>query len=157
MSRSRDEEQTHLDTRSRALVPIALALFLVCSAACAIAPKETFRGYAGPDRPAASVATIDLGDASWAKIDYIYAARSKYDRIALAPGFYSIEWGKVFVVSVMIDARGFAEHGSRAPVTLEAGHLYRLGADRTTGPGYRVFLWIEDVTEQRVIAGHTKP
>lgn len=74
----------------------------------------------------------------------------------MPPGVYSIEWGRVFFVSVMIDPRGFAEHGSRATVTLEAGHLYRLGADRTTGPGYRVFLWIEDVTGHRVVAGHTK-
>jgi hypothetical protein len=96
-----------------------------------------------------------LGDASWAKIEYLYAARPRYDRIELPPGVYSIEWGRVFLVSVLVDARGFAEHGTRATVTLQADHLYRLHADRTTGPGYRTFFWIVDTTEQRVVAGQT--
>jgi hypothetical protein len=129
-------------------------LFLAGASACATVPGETYRGYAGPARPAAAVATIDLGDASWARIEYAYAARPKHAVIEVPPGVHQIEWGRVFAVSVMINASGFAEHGTRATVTLEAGHRYRLGADRTHGPGYEVFLWIEDLTAQRVVAGH---
>jgi hypothetical protein len=155
MNPSYDAKRTHRFSRSRARLPIAFALVLA-SAACATVPRETFRGYAGAERPVDSVAIVDLGDASWVKIGYLYAAPPKYNRIALPPGVYPIEWGTVFLVSVMVDARGFAPHGTRMTVTLEAGHVYRLRADRTTGPGYKVFLWIVDVTDQRVVAGQPK-
>jgi hypothetical protein len=69
-----------------------------CEAACATVPREAFRGYAGAERPVDSVAIVDLGDASWVKIGYLYAAPPKYNRIALPPAVYSIEWGTVFLL-----------------------------------------------------------
>jgi hypothetical protein len=36
---------------------------------------------------------------------------------------------------------------------LVAGHTYIIQADRTTGYGYRMYLWIEDAETGEVVAG----
>lgn len=133
------------------LVPIAFVLFLVCTA-CATAAKGTFRGYAGPDRPAQSVATIYLGDAAWVKIDYLHATSSSYATVEVPPGVYKVEWG--------VYPLGLDDSQTRWTVMLEAGSRYMLHACRQrpsddcgAAPEHRFFLWIVDVTQQRVVAG----
>jgi hypothetical protein len=57
----------------------------------------------------------------------------------------------------MIEPGGFATGCNEALVTLAAGHIYTLKADRTTGPGYRMFFWIQDETSGESISGKPKP
>jgi hypothetical protein len=73
------------------------------------------------------------------------------------PGEHTIKWQTEFSVSVLVEPSGWATGGEQADVTLVAGHVYTLKADRTTGPGYRMFFWIRDDTAQQVIAGTRKP
>ena len=47
--------------------------------------------------------------------------------------------------------------GIVSDVSFEAGHTYKLCADRTTGHGYRVYHWIEDRTAGRIVYGEKKP
>ena len=35
----------------------------------------------------------------------------------------------------------------------KAGHVYELHADRTTGPGFRVYMWIKDAATGEIVAG----
>ncbi len=93
-----------------------------------------------------------MGDADWVRIDNdLYVESAKYSAIKLRSGTYSIEIGKEFAVSVLVDIRGFAEHSGKVRVQLEAGRLYRLRAERTYGRGYKVFFWIEDVKTGRPV------
>jgi hypothetical protein len=89
--------------------------------------------------------------------DYEQIERAEYGMVKLHPGFYSIEWRKKFTVSFSVDPSMTAAYTRRTPeIELQAGHTYRLGADRTTGQGYSVFLWIEDVATGRLLYGSRK-
>ncbi len=88
--------------------------------------------------------------------DLHLTTRPPHDAVDLIPGTYSVEWGKRFAVSHMIDATMSIDPMRQAELALKPGHVYRLGADRTTGPGYTVFLWIEDVTQREVVSGNPR-
>jgi hypothetical protein len=125
---------------------------------CASVPKETYRGYTGDELPDASLALLYMGDGGTVKIDGMYYVESyKYSAVKLLPGPHRIEWTSTFGVSVMVDPRMIVGFGNKETVTLQAGHSYRLRADRTTGPGYRVYMWIEDTLNGNVVAGEKKP
>ena len=51
---------------TRLPVCVLLAAFL---SGCAATPREVFRGYPGAELPSTSLATIELGDASWVTIN----------------------------------------------------------------------------------------
>jgi hypothetical protein len=57
----------------------------------------------------------------------------------------------------MVEPSGYAAFGMVSDVSLEAGHVYKFCADRTTGHGYRVYAWIEDRTTGRIVYGEKKP
>ncbi len=128
-------------------------------AACASGPRETqtYKLYPGPARPPTELAIVRMGDAQRAEFDGRVANGMDWTEIHLLPGEHRIRWQTEFGVSVMIEPGGFATGGNEALVTLAAGHIYTLKADRTTGPGYRMFFWIQDETSGESIAGKPKP
>jgi len=129
---------------------------LVASATAA--ESAIYLAYSGPERPEEEVASLGLGDADWVRIDSGPRLEKKtYEEIKLLPGEYQIEWCEKFAVSAMIDLSMSASYVAREDVVLEAGHVYVLGADRTTGSGYRAFLWIEDEDTHEIIAGFKRP
>jgi len=134
---------------------VALTSVLAC--ACATnAPAPSYKLYPGPVRPASELAIVHLGDAGTARFDGRVAERRDWSEVQLLPGEHTIEWIHEFGVSVMIEPSGFATGGDRATVTLEADHRYTLRADRTTGPGYRMYFWIVDDATGRVVFGEPK-
>jgi len=140
----------------RLLVILGLAALL---AACASGPGEThaYKLYPGPARPATSLAIVRMGDAGRAEFDGRAASARDWTEVHLLPGEHQIRWQSLFGVSVMIEPSGFATGGNEAPVTLAAGHVYSLRADRTKGSGYRIYLWIRDETTGEIIAGEAMP
>ena len=83
--------------------------------------------------------------------------KSRNAAAELLPGRYNIEWGRVFGSSVLVNPAGFAEYERSETLSLVAGHVYTLRADRTTGHGYRIYFWIEDETTNTVVAGTKMP
>ena len=140
----------------RVLVVLGLTALL---ATCASGPREThaYKLYPGPTRPAAELAIVRMGDAGRAEFDGRAASSRDWTEVHLLPGEHKIRWQSEFGVSVMIEPSGFATGGNAARVTLAAGHIYSLRADRTTGRGYRIYLWIRDETTRETIAGEPKP
>jgi hypothetical protein len=121
-------------------------------------PKEVYRGYYGIEPPVSVLTELDLGAAYEAVIDDMYyISKAKHDSVKLLAGVHRIKWSVVFGISVMVDARGYAAYETISNINLEAGHRYKLSADRTTGHGYKVFFWIEDVTTGNVVYGNKKP
>ncbi len=136
-------------------ISIILLIFLGCAANH---PKEVYRGYYGSEPPASSLAELDLGAAYEAIIDdMFYVSQTKHGSVTLLAGVHRIKWAVVFGVSVMVDARGYAAYETVSNIKLEAGHRYKLLADRTTGHGYKVFFWIEDITTGEIVSGEKKP
>ena len=76
-----------------------------------------------------------------------------YASARLHPGQHSVTLNREFVVSVLIVPGGFFEAIKTYNVNLQAGHVYELHADRTTGPGFRIAMWIKDATTGEVVAG----
>lgn len=121
------------------------------------APLEIYRAYSGSELPDASLATVELKYVNWARFDDQEIDGRKYRAVKLLPGVHHIEWQKTFGVSFLVDPRMFAKYKKSATVTLMAGHTYRLRAERTYGPGYVVFFWIEDAATGNVVWGSKKP
>jgi N-acetylneuraminic acid mutarotase len=138
---------------SRFQAALLLVIFL---SACASLPNEVYRGYSGPDLPDASLATVELGSSDWANIDSLRVERQQYGSVKLLPGIHRIEWAQTFGVSVLVDARMIVQYQESWTVNLEAGHAYRLKADRTYGKGYTVRFWIEDARTGAVISETTE-
>jgi len=122
-------------------------------------PKDVYRGYPlGLEQPESMLAELDMGAAYEAIIDDMhYVTQAKYGSVRLPAGVHRIKWSVIFGVSVMVDARGYAAYGTISNINLEAGHRYKLLADRTFGSGYQVFFWIEDLTAGKIVYGNKKP
>jgi hypothetical protein len=131
----------------------------LCVVACASTRGDyhAYKLYPGPARPGSDLAIVRLADAAVAEFDGRAASRGDWTEVHLLPGDHRIRWQAEFGVSVMIEPTGLAAGGRETDVTLVAGHVYSLRADRTTGPGYRMFFWIRDDTAGQVIAGTPKP
>lgn len=135
-----------------------LILFSILLGCTADASKGVFRGYFGIEPPESRLAILDLGAASEVIIDDMYyVSQAKHSTVKLLAGVHRIQWASTFGVSVMVEPAGYASFGIISKVHLEAGHTYRLSADRTTGHGYRVFMWIEDMTTGKIVHGEKKP
>lgn len=125
--------------------------------ACATPTHESYKLYPGPARPLSELAVVRLDDASIAEFDGRVAERTDWADVQLLPGKHQIRWQREFGASVTVEPSGFATGGNSAEVTLEAGHVYALRADRSYGLGYEMYFWISDETTGRVIAGAPKP
>ena len=135
---------------------VAIVLLVGSLVGCGTLTTEVFRGYSGPDLADDALATVELGGAEWVEIGDIGFRRGEYGSVKLLPGSHRIEWGVTFAVSFLIDPRMYVPAERSATVMLEAGHSYRLGADRTTGPGYRIYFWIEEPATGEVVWGSKK-
>ena len=140
----------------RTLVILGLAALPM---ACASGPRATqaYKLYPGPVQPAAEIAIVRMGDAGAAEFDGRRASARDWTEVHLLPGEHRIRWQTEFGVSAMVNPAMFVTGGNEASVTLAAGHVYSLRADRTTGPGYRMFFWITDDTTRGIVAGEPKP
>jgi hypothetical protein len=134
-----------------------IAAAAACMASCATPEVHVYKMYGGPPRPDAEVSIVDIGDAQGVMIGSRKVARYDYSRIQLLPGTYPLYWECEYGVSVMIEPTGFATGAASADVGLQAGHVYSLHCDRTTGYGYQTYQWIWDDTEGRIVAGQRKP
>jgi hypothetical protein len=148
---------TNLRWRKRT-VAYLITLLAVFMFGCASIPKETYRAYTGEDLPDTSLALLDIGRAGSVQIDGMYYIEgSEYSMVKLMPGSHRIEWTQLFGISVMVDPRGIVAFDLKETITLQAGHIYKLQADRTHGHGYRVYMWIEDTSTGSVVAGNKMP
>jgi len=133
-------------------------LLVVLMFGCASAPMGTYRAYTGEELSDSSLALLDIGRAASIQIDGMYYIEgSEYSIVKLMPGSHRIEWTNLFGVSVMVDSRGIVAFDLKETIILQAGHLYKLRADRTHGHGYRVYMWIEDTNTGSVVAGNKMP
>ena len=131
---------------------------LIISGCAAHNPKEIYRAYYGVVPSEGELATLEMGAAHEIVIDErYYVSGGKYGTVKLPAGAHRIWWATGFGVSVMVEPSGYAAFGMVSDVSLEAGHVYRFCADRTTGHGYRVYTWIEDRTTGRIVYGEKKP
>jgi hypothetical protein len=128
----------------------------VLVAACATTP-HSYKLYPGPERPIFELAVVRLADAGITEVDGREATHGDWTEVHVLPGTHTIRWEREFLVSVLVEGSGFATGGDSAELELEAGHVYALRADRTTGPGYRMYFWIVDETTREVVAGTPKP
>lgn len=126
-------------------------------AGCSSAPTAVYKLYPGPPLPSDQIAHLELHEADSAVIDGLSVNRSDYRVVSLLPGLHRVRLKSEHMVSVLIEPSGWAGQASEHSVLLEAGHTYRLRSDRTTGHGYRIFHWIEDVASGDVVAGKKKP
>lgn len=136
---------------------MVLAAAVACAASCASTDQHVYKMYGGAPRPDAELAVINIGDAMGVMVGSRKVSHFDYSSIQLLPGRYPTYWECEYGVSVMIEPSGFATGAQSAEVELQAGHVYSLHCDRTTGYGYRTYQWITDDTEHRMIAGQQKP
>ena len=57
----------------------------------------------------------------------------------------------------MVNPAGWDKSNRNVTVNLAPGHVYKLKSERTTGHGYQMYLWVEDLTTGTVVAGVPKP
>lgn len=124
---------------------------------CATTSSQVYKLYPGKIRPDSELVTLKFGDeVRELVIDGMKVRRSDYGERKIIPGRHEISWGAEFMVSVMVNASGWAETSTTKVVDLEAGHSYAINADRTTGHGYQMYVWIEDAETGEVVAGVRK-
>ena len=131
---------------------------LIISGCAGNNPKGVYRAHYGAEQSEGELATLEMGAAHEIVIDdRYYVSGGKFGTVKLPAGAHQIWWATGFGVSVMVEPSGYAAFGMVSDVSLEAGHVYKFCADRTTGHGYRVYTWIEDRTTGRIVFGEKKP
>ena len=118
---------------------------------------QIYKLYPGSARPLSDVAVVAMGDVPSASIDGLNVSATDYQEIHLLPGQHMLAWRKSFGFSVMVEPAMTKVAEMTIAVELQAGHVYRLFADRTYGTGYRFYYWIEDAADGKVIGGTKKP
>ena len=140
-----------------------LLLFAIAIVGCAGPAPDTHKEFVNE---ALSESEIAIVRAVSADIHSIDGARIKhpdsdkyYSEIYLPPGQHEIIIYRKFAVSALLRLKGYMEVLSEPlSVELEAGHIYSLNGDRSTGdPDIWVGLWIEDTTTGEVIARSKQP
>ena len=136
-------------------------LFLIVLTGCAGLTPDIHREYVDQNQSVSEVAIIRAVTAGIHKIDGKELAHpdpDKYYReVHLPPGQHTITLYKWFAASVLIVRKGYFEVVSEPfEVNLQAGHVYELHADRTTGV-IRVIVWIEDSTTGEIVAREVDP
>jgi hypothetical protein len=124
-----------------------LFLFTLVSCAQNKTSSLTYKFYPGKTLQNSEVATLTFGErVDEFLVDGMKVKRTDFGSITLKPGVHEIEWKYRFAVSVLVNSTGWDEIEAATSIPLEAGHVYSINADRTTGRGYRMFLWISDET-----------
>ncbi len=119
--------------------------------------RQIYKLYPGKQRPSNELAVVFLNDIPSVSVDGLSVFKTDYQEIHLLPGRHALAWRKVFGFSVMVEPTMMKEAELALEAGLNAGHTYKLFADRTTGQGYRFYFWIEDVASGEVIGGLKKP
>jgi len=154
----RDRKPDMKNGLSKGVFLCTVLLLWLISGCAASGPKGIYRAHYGVEPPESELATLDMGAAYEAVIDdRYYVSGGKYGSVKLPAGPHRIHWNTWFGVSVMVEPSGQAAFGIVSDISLEAGHTYRLCADRTTGHGYKAYHWIEDRTTGRIVYGEKKP
>lgn len=153
------DRERHMRHRTNTAVIGCLLFFIWMVSGCGSgSPKGVYRAFYGIEPPEKELATLELGRAYEMIIDdRYYVSAEKYATVKLPAGTHRINWRTWFGVSVMVEPSGQAVFGIVSDISLEAGQTYKLCADRTTGHGYRVYHWIEDMTTGRIVQGEKKP
>jgi len=139
-------------------VLVASICSLLVLVGCAAENRQVYFAFSGPEARQAELATLDIKAAYELIIDDMYyVSKAKYDTVRLMPGVHRIKWKTRFGVSVMVEPSGYSAFYMVSDITVEAGHIYRLCSDRTTGHGYKVYCWIEDTTAGKIVWGEKKP
>jgi len=142
---------------------ISWIVFLLFLPGCGPKKHATkiYQAYSESDKSVETVASILMVDRSdtrdyidWVVIDGTRIDHKKYGEIKIAPGAYMIEWGRKFIVSMLLKASGTEKRTWGTNITLEAGHTYTIHAKRTVGHGYKIYSWITDDTLNKVIWGN---
>jgi hypothetical protein len=147
-----------MDYRHMKHIFLLCLLYMLFGSGCASTPKQVLHCYPGAELPNSSVSEIEMGYANYLIVDGMYYAEGvEHSSVRLLPGEHKLNWSTTFGVSVLVDARMRVGMSVDEKVNLEAGHTYRIFADRTTGHGYRTYTWIEDVGTGKVVAGMKMP
>ena len=137
---------------------LAAVIVAIVSACGSYRSDHVYKLYPGQELPDSDVATLKFGNGVYiVEIDDLRVSAADYGAVKLLPGVHTIRWEATFMVSVMVNASGFDRAELENGALLSAGHTYILEADRTTGHGYRMYLWIEDAKTGEVVAGVRKP
>ncbi len=135
------------------MLPFVLTLV---AAACGLTP-DVYEVQTVQDAPDAEIVIVVGKSARILKIDGKELEHPNpdmyYASARLRPGLHAVTLNRWFVVSVLLVSRGYVDAVKTYSVNLQAGHVYELHADRTTGPGFHVAMWIIDATTGEVVAG----
>jgi hypothetical protein len=136
-----------------------MGLILLSVAGCGmVQSEEAYKFYPGPVQPDSQLATLVLDPAvPEIHINGFRVNSDDYGSIELLPDIYRLSWGSSYLVSVMVDSSGQGEAHIDTTAQLQAGCTYFVKFDRTTGHGYKIYLWIEEEQSGAVIAGERKP
>ena len=121
------------------------------------ATPDQFIGYPGQARQAAEISIVRGKSAELHEVDGVRLEHPEpykyYGEAHLLPGHHRVTAYRRFGVSVLLVLKGYVEATRTFSLNMEAGHVYELHADRTTGPGFRLYFWVEDATTRSLVAG----
>jgi hypothetical protein len=142
------------------LKPAFISFFLALTGCAGLKP-DIHKGYVGTNQPASEVAIVRAVTAGIYKIDEEELKHPDpgkyYKEVHLPPGQHTITLYKWFAASVLLVRKGYFEVVSKPfSLDLQAGHVYDLHGDRTTGV-IRVILWIEDSATGEIVAREVDP
>lgn len=108
--------------------------------------NETYRSYSGAELPPDEISSIQMGkNVEWVQISkgekILYR---DFGKVTVLPGEYRVTWGTKFAVSASIKFSGVDSRTWGGAINLKPGRTYSIIAERTTGPGYNVFVKVEE-------------
>ncbi|NTV95594.1 MAG: hypothetical protein HGA75_09285 [Thiobacillus sp.] len=119
--------------------------------------RQVYKLYPGSVRPANELAILLINDVASATVDGFGVSKTDYQEVHVLPGRHALAWRQQFGFSVMVEPALLKEASLAVAVDLQAGHVYKLFADRTYGTGYRFYFWLEDAASRAVVGGTKKP
>ena len=139
---------------------IVLVLLLAVLTGCGPTP-DVHKGFVNDNQPVEELAIVRGVTAGMHVIDgqtMVHPNPNKaYKEAYLPPGQHTISLGRQFWFSTLIVPQGILVVVSKPfTVDLEAGHIYELHGDRTTGT-VRMALWIQDSATGVVVARDDNP
>lgn len=119
--------------------------------------RQVYKLYPGSVRPTNELAIVLINDIPFATVDGFGVSKTDYQEVHVLPGRHSLAWRQQFGFSVMVEPAMLKEASLSIAVDLQAGHVYKLFADRTYGTGYRFYFWLEDAASRALVGGTKKP
>lgn len=122
---------------------------------------RTYDAIGGENKSLQEISTILLkGSGSyvsdyidWIIIDGTRVDHKDFGQINIAPGSYTVEWGRKFNISPMVKSSGVENRRWNATLDFLPAHTYAIHARRTVGQGYIIYSWIVDETLNETIWG----